>query len=348
MKTITHLNFAKGFRGGERQTLLLIEQLSAKGYKQTLLTRKGATLAQKASHIKNLTIITISKPYFLSLGKIKESALLHAHETKSAHFAYFAHLLYKIPYIITRRIDKSIKKSFLNNKMYLHSKKTVALSQIIKEKLYALNSDINVVMIPSALSHLKVKDKTAATIKERFYNKYLIGNIGELDNKHKGQYYLIEAAKKLQKTHPDIHFILLGKGIDAQKYKEQAKNLNNITFEGYVNNVGDYIKNFDLFVFPSLNEGLGSSLLDIMDFSVPIIATEVGGIPDIIHHDKNGLLIAPHNAHAIENAILTLYSDKQLAQRLTKQAKEDTKMYTAEVMANHYIALYETKEKDAS
>jgi len=341
LQTITHLNFAKGFRGGERQTLLLIESLAKKGYRQTLVTRKNAMLSQKASKIKNLTIISIAKPYFLSIPKIKKSDIIHAHETKAAHFAYFAHLMYKIPYIVTRRIDQTIRASFLNKKVYLHSKKTVALSSVIQEKIEALNSHINTAIIPDALSHLATNQKNSDTISQRFKDKFLIGHIGELDNEDKGQYYLIEVAKKLQNSHPDIHFLLLGKGIDEQIFKKQAQNLNNITFEGYVNNVGDYIPNFNLFIFPSLREGLGSILLDIMAFSIPIIATKVGGIPDIIYHDKNGLLIPPHDCDALEKAILKLYKDKDLASRLSKKAKEDSTMYTAEKMRERYITLYE-------
>ncbi len=341
MQTITHLNFAKGFRGGERQTLLLIESLSKKGYSQTLLVRKDAALAQKASGIKNLTIISIKKPYFLSLVKIKKSDILHAHEAKAAHFAYFANLLYKIPYIITRRIDQPIRESFLNKRVYLYSKKTVALSSVIKEKIHTLNKTIQVETIPDALSHLSTNKESSQKIKNRFKETFLIANIGELDNKDKGQHYLIEVAKKLQVSHPDIHFLLLGKGVDEVKYKQEAENLTNITFEGYVNNVGDYIPNFDLFIFPSLREGLGSILLDIMAFSIPIIATEVGGIPDIIHHDKNGLLIPPHDCDALEETILKLYHDKKLATSLSIQGKEDASMYTADKMRDRYITLYE-------
>ena len=340
MQTITHLNFAKGFRGGERQTLLLVESLAQKGYTQTLVTRKNAPLAQKASKIKNLTIICILKPYFLSIPKIRKSDIIHAHETKAAHFAYFTHLIYKIPYILTRRIDQTIRASFLNKKVYLHSKKTVAISSVIQEKVHTLDKHINTSIIPDALSHLSTDKESSNTINQRFKDKFLIGHIGELDNEDKGQHYLIEVAKKLQNSHPYIHFLLLGKGKDEQHFKLQTEHLDNITFEGYVNNVGDYIPNFNLFVFPSLREGLGSILLDIMVFSIPIIATKVGGIPDIINHDKNGLLIPPHDSDALEKAILKLYKDKNLASSLSKKAKEDSTMYTAEKMRERYITLY--------
>ena len=74
---ITHINFAKGFRGGERQTLLLIEELSHRGYKQQIITRINSQLARRVKNIFNLEIIEISKPYFLNLSKVKNSTIIH-------------------------------------------------------------------------------------------------------------------------------------------------------------------------------------------------------------------------------------------------------------------------------
>ena len=110
LKMITHINFAKGFRGGEQQTLLLVTELSKRGYTQTICTRIDSELAKRLQDVNNLTILKISKPYLFSLAKIKNSTIIHAHETKGAQFAYMANLIYKIPYIITRRVDNKIKK----------------------------------------------------------------------------------------------------------------------------------------------------------------------------------------------------------------------------------------------
>ena len=103
-KVITHINFAKGFRGGERQTLLLIKELSKRGYIQKVLTRKESELAKRLEGIENLEIIKINKPYIFNVKAIKDSSILHAHETKAAQFAYFAHIIYDIPYIVTEEL----------------------------------------------------------------------------------------------------------------------------------------------------------------------------------------------------------------------------------------------------
>ena len=338
---IVHINFAKSFRGGESQTQLLIEELSSRGYKQKLIVRKHSELANRMESTVNLEIIRLKKPYAFHLTSIKDASILHAHETKAAQFCFFANLFYKIPYIITRRVDNPIKQNFFNKKIYENSFFTAVLSQAIKYETLKVSQDINISIVPDAYSPLKVNPKEVALLKKRFSNKFIIGNIGELDNKHKGQYYLIEAMTKLQNKYEDIHLIMLGKGKDENAYKEQAKELTNISFEGFVNNVADYIECFDAFIFPSLHEGMGSILFDVMQKNIPIAASNVGGIPDIIEHNKNGLLFPAKDSEAIFNAIEKLYLSQDLREALNKSAYENIDNFSYEKMADRYLELYD-------
>ena len=336
---ITHLNFAKGFRGGERQTLLLIKELSKRGHIQKVLTRKESELAKRLEGTENLEIIKISKPYIFNVKVIKGSSILHAHETKAAQFAYFAHMLYAIPYIVTRRVANPISNNFLNRNIYGKSAFTVVLSQAIKNETLKISDTINIKIIPSAYSQLKVNEKEVETLKKRFKDKFIIGNIGELEM-HKGQYYLIEAMKKLQEDHPDIHLICLGRGKDEDNYKAQSKTLANITFEGFVDNVGDYIQCFDLFIFPSLNEGLGSILFDVMQSNVPIIASDIGGIPDIVQNEKNGILVPIKESEAIYNAIIRLYNDEALRKKFSNEAFKNIGNFSFIKMTDRYEEIH--------
>ena len=338
-KIITHINFAKGFRGGERQTQLLIQELSNLGYIQKLLLRKGSKLTQKCKNIKNLTIIEVNKPYILNIKHIKGSAILHAHETKAAQFAYFANRLTKIPYIITRRVDNAIKNNFFNKKIYENAKFSVALSNAIKNELLKISKNIDVKIIPSAYTDHKVDLENVKKLKNRFKNKFLVGHVGALDDKHKNQSLIIKLAKELKDTHKDIHFILVGGGDDEKRLKELAKDLPNVTFIGFVNNVQDYITIFDIFIFPSNNEGLGSTLLDVINAQVPIIASKVGGILDIIQHNENGIL-CDVNIEVFKNALLELYKDSKKRLFLAKNAKNNLTRYSTNSMAQSYIKLY--------
>jgi len=341
-REVTHVNFAKGFRGGERQTQLLIEQLAEQGYQQTLLTRVDSELSNRCQGIKNLTIRSLKKPYIFHLNYVKESKIIHAHETKALQFAYTASLLHKIPFIVTRRVDNPLKTNFLNTKMYKAAHKSVALSHAIEKEILRVSPEANTEIIPSAYSDAKVNQVEAQKIKERFKDKFLVGNVGALVDSHKGQSFLIEAARELEQSNPNIHFILLGRGEDEEKFKAQAKGLQNITFEGFVDNVNDYISCFDLFVFPSRHEGLGSILFDVMQLNVPIIATKVGGIPDIIEDGLNGLLIPPKETSSITHAILDLYHSPEIAHTFIQNAKNNITRYSPHKMAQQYTNLYQT------
>ena len=343
---LVHLNFAKGFRGGERQTQLLIEELSKLGLKQKLIVRKGSELTQRCEQIKNLETLEIDKPYILHISAIKGASLLHAHETKAAQFAYFAHLLTSVPYIITRRVDNPIKNNFLNKKIYTNAAKVVALSRAIESEILKVAPKAKTQIIPSAFTNAALHLDKVDAIKKRFEGKYLVGNVGALDDGHKGQSYLIEVAKAVESSHPDIHFIFVGRGQDEAKLKEQAKGLTNVTFEGFVNNVNDYISSFDLFVFPSNNEGLGSILLDVMQLGTPIIASEVGGIVDIIDDGINGLLTPVKDSTAIQEALLELYNDKEKAKTLAANAKKNIHNYCAATMALRYQTIYNEVKKN--
>lgn len=340
-KIVTHANFAKGFRGGERQTQLLIEQLSLLGYKQKLIVRKNSQLTTRCKNLKNLEIIEISKPYVFHLNNIKDSSIIHAHETKALQFAYFANLLKKTPYIVTRRVDNPLKTNFLNRLMYTNAKVSVALSSVIEKEILRVAPKAKTTIIPSAFSGIEVNEKVAHEIKKRFDKKFLIGHVGALDDKHKGQSIIIDIAKKIETSHPEIHFLFVGGGCDEELFKEMAKGLTNITFEGFVENVNDYIKCFDMFVFPSRNEGLGSTLLDVMKIGIPIIASRVGGIIDIIKDGENGFLFDINNPEELKKLLLNLYTNREKMEYLKTTAQQEVKKYSAKNMTESYRKLYE-------
>ncbi len=345
---IAHANFAKGFRGGERQTQLLIQQLSHFGYSQRLLVRKNSELGARCAHISKLEIIEISKPYVLHVRQLKGVSLLHAHETKAAQFAFFAHLLLKIPYMLTRRVDNPITPNYFNKMLYEKAAYSVGLSKAIVAEILSVSPKASCHIIPSAFSGFDVDEATALQIKERFEGCFVIGHIGALDDKHKGQSYLIRAFLQLVARYSDMRLLLLGRGADEAMLKSLANQDERIIFEGFVNNVGDYLAAMDLFVFPSLNEGLGSTLLDVMDAKVPIAASNVGGIPDIISHNENGWLFEAKNVDAIVKAIEMLYHDPLTCKRYRDNAYQNIKAYSAIAMAQHYRHLYNVLEQNAS
>lgn len=345
---ILHLNFAKGFRGGERQTELLITALAKLNVAQTLLVRHDSPLIARLSAVANLTVHSLRKPYIGKLASKVAAAkydFLHAHETKAAQWALLHATLYNSQYIITRRVAKTPKKNIFTRNVYQRAAITVCLSAAIEKNLLNSVAAAPVTIIPSMCAHLAVDKQAVAEIKSGFKGKTVIGHIGALDES-KGQSYLLKAFKSMADKQ-DYALLFLGEGKDKDKL-QAVYNEPNVHWLGFVANVADYIQAMDLFVFPSLEEGLGSTLLDVMEQGVPIIASDVGGIPDVIKHASNGLLVPAANSQAIAQAIKQLLGDANLRQQLVQQAKKDVANYTPAVIGKRYLNLYNKvlKEKN--
>jgi glycosyltransferase involved in cell wall biosynthesis len=340
---ILHINLAAGFRGGERQTALLIDGL-ASAYpelQQSLIIRSDSPLPTALTKSTRVNIIRVKQPYIVYIFSIKKKFdIIHAHEAKACHFAYLLSMWTNTPYIITRRMDRAPKTNWFTQKVYQHASQVVSLSSAINNIIHHYQSKLNTCIIPSMAANLPSNALSIVKIRESYPQKTLIGHVGALVERHKGQQYIIATARHLKTTHPHLHFLLVGEGQDEATLKQQANGLTNIEFIGFKPNIGDYLRALDIFIFPSLQEGLGSTLLDAMEASLPIIASKVGGIPDIIKHEKNGILIPPRDSLAIANAILLLLSNSTLTKTLGNQGKTEVVKYSPAVISQRYMEVY--------
>lgn len=130
----------------------------------------------------------------------------------------------------------------------------------------------------------------------------LIGTVAEL-HKNKGLRYLIDAMEDVPET---VSLCLVGSGEEKENLEAQVKKLGlekKVFFTGFLKEASRFMKAFDIFVLPSIKEGSPFVILEAGTNEVPIIATSVGGIPDIITHQKTGLLLKPKDSRALANEI---------------------------------------------
>ena len=335
---IAHANFARGYRGGERQTEILIRELSKRDdVEQTLFTGHSSELAARLAGTKGLRIAETSR-----LGGHLRGGfdVLQAHEAKAAHWAYLEHLAHGEPYVITRRVPEKIRESFFNLRVYRNAACTVGLSSVICDELRSFPGVREVRRIPSSCYHLDHDDKAAAAIREKYHGRFLVAQVGALVDRHKGQRVLLEAARILRDRCPDMLFLFLGSGADESVLLEESRGFDNVIWLGFQKNVGDYLAAVDVMAYPSRIEGLGSAILDAMDFGVPVIAARVGGIPDIIRSGSNGILFESGDAAALADGLERLRNDAALRESLAGQARADLSAFSPEAMAGSYLALY--------
>jgi len=139
-----------------------------------------------------------------------------------------------------------------------------------------------------------------------------------------------------------VHFVLVGGGQDEAMLRSAAAGLSNLTFTGFVDNVGDYLAAFDIFILPSNREGIGSILFDAMEQRLPVIASRVGGVPDIVHDGENGLLIDPASPAQLRDAILELKTNAELRRVYGDRGRELAKDFSSAAMCSKYYALYKS------
>ena len=286
------------------------------------------------SNVTGLNTIACIR-YFFNEGT------LHFHESRAFFAFWLSTLFLRKNYLITRRVQRHPKNNVLKASIYQGSSNIVALTHNIAESIEnSLILSLDSQIINSAHSSLSYNPFNVEKIKSELENKFIVGHIGALDDSHKGQNQIFSLAEKMQRTHPNIFFMLIGGGRDENKFLMQASQLTNIKVIGHVDNVGDYMKAFDLFLFPSRHEGLGSILLDALAFGLPIIASNVGGIPEIIKHRVNGILVDLNSLDDYYNAIKSLFSDVKMRSKIEQSNKEKGKSFSIKTMTDQYDKLY--------
>ena len=335
---IAHINLAKGYRGGERQAELLIRALQELGQEQVLIARPDRPLAERLGDAG--IEIRGCGGLFSAFRATRGVDVVHSHEGRGVYAAWLRNELSGTPYIITRRVNNPIGDSRLTRRAYTRASCVASVAADVARIVEAFDDRVTSCVIHSSSSGLPVDSAMAKSIRDRFPGKWIIGNVGALDNAQKGQEYIIDVARRLEVPHPEFQFLLVGGGDDEAMLRELAEGLGNVSFTGWVDNVGDHLAAFDLFILPSNKEGIGGILLDAMDRALPIIASRVGGLPEIVRDGENGILIDPRSPDQLEAAVLRLHADPDLRRSMGARGREFSGDFTAEAMAKQYLALY--------
>ena len=165
-----------------------------------------------------------------------------------------------------------------------------------------------------------------------------IGRFNEQKN-HKG---LLEAFSKVLETHPNCCLQLIGDGELQAKTEDYAKKLgihDKVQFLGNRINVYPFLQNADIFLLPSRYEGMPMTIIEAMGTGLPIVASAVGGVPDMLEHQKNGILVETE-PEAVAQAVKMLLEREYLRKTLGENALEAAKQFGAEHMAGCYLAVY--------
>jgi glycosyltransferase involved in cell wall biosynthesis len=174
-------------------------------------------------------------------------------------------------------------------------------------------------------------------------NGLVVGFIGWL-LPIKGPMHLLKAMEDVWQDHDDTILVFIGKGdLDVDLRAEALKTGANgrVNFLGWRNDIDEIMPIFDIFVLPSLNEGMGRVLVEAMAAGKPIVASNVGGIPDLVEHDHNGLLVPPGDEKALATSIKQLINNPEKAKMMGQRGRELCHQFSVEAMVEKIDNLYE-------
>ena len=353
------LDAGREWRGGQRQSLFLAKELFRQNVPFRFYVQPNSPLFHKArdAGLPAVPLKIRSEMDILAIMQLAQAMkrykcrLVHFHDAHSVAVGSAAAALAKVPLrVVSRRVDFPLRKNFLSRIKYNKDiDEIIAVSQDIKRVLVSggINSR-KVTVIPDGIDFLPFEEAVPSDFlrKELAFSPddYLVGIVAHLAD-HKGHKYLIRASKILREKAPGIKVIIVGEGpmrLELDRLAKEIKVEDMVFFLGFREDVPRILASLDLFVLSSYLEGLGSSILDAMACRLPVVATQVGGIPEVVIPGETGLLVPPRNSKALANAIIKIYENKEMALSLGKKGYELVhKKFSAEGMAAKIILEYE-------
>lgn len=354
---ILHVDTRPDWRGGQHQILLTMRGLRQLGHDAQLLARADSLLAQRASAEKFSAHRFSSRfPRLQALLCLKEILhqqkfdVVHVHDPHALTAAWVARAHYRAALVTSRRVAYPLSRSWLGLVRYRSAHRIIAVSKFVAASV--ISSGIaservalvyDGVEIPPPLTPAdRIAARSAWTISD---STPLIGCVGYL-LPEKGQELMLRAMKEVVSTFPDCEVLLAGDGPMRSRLQTLVKNLaleNRVIFAGFVADTEPVYRALDVFVFPSLAEPLGSSLLAAMAHGLPVIAIASGGVPEIIENRRNGILAEASDSAQLARAICELLRDPETAARLGASARETiSKRFTASLLAENTLREYES------
>lgn len=283
--------------------------------------------------------------------------LIHSHGYKPTVYGALLGALLKVPMIATCHSWPDPGKGPLKMKLMVWLQnyvlrwlpKVLAVSDTIRQCLIENGVDANrISVVPNGVdfasehsnAHQRNVLRKELEIKE---DDYCVLNIGRL-TPVKAQWVVIEAAAILKKIGQPCRFLIVGEGAHRghlQALIEERDVEDSVKLLGFRSDIHELLNVADLFVLPSLSEGMPMSLLEAANAKVPVAATAVGDIPKLLEHERSGLIVPQENPEALAERIIRLKNNSDFAQALADEAHTRVRaLYSSQVMCQQYIEVY--------
>jgi glycosyltransferase involved in cell wall biosynthesis len=357
---ILHINTERTWRGGEQQTLYLIRSLIERRISCHLVCQPGSPMAERAvaAGVKVFPIRMRGEIDLAAGFRIRQLIqrfnyhIIHSHTSHAHSLAFLGSIGTGVVRLVTRRVDFSIfRHSFLKLsgiKYRFLAHYYIAISQKIKDVM--VNDGIpgrRIFVVHSGIDPQRFRSATGGHLFSEFdikENQKVVINVAHLAE-HKGQKYLVRAIPLVLAKLPDTRFFIVGQGDLMQELKETASGLglkSELIFTGFRDDVADFYQIADLYVMSSVQEGLGTAVLDALALAKPVVATIAGGIPEIIQDGKTGRLVGPADPEALAQGIIDMLTHPDRAGSLAAAGRKRVlQEFSVDAMVSKNIDVYQ-------
>ena len=278
-------------------------------------------------------------------------SILHLHSAHALATGLWANFFFRsLKLVAVRRVDFHIQKNPFSYYKYRTRSlnRLVCISDAIRNiliedgipynRLTTIHSGVDIHRFDAIESDIQFKKNLGIPA-----SHIVAGTVAALVN-HKDYPTLIAAAKTVLSKNPSVTFIAVSDGPERDAIRNFAEIScpgNRFMFLGHREDIGNVLKNLDIFILASRQEGMGTSILDAQSVGLPIIATLAGGIPEIVADGMNGLLVRPGDPEALAEAVLRLAADKPLREKLGENGKAAVRKFDVRITIHQYISLYQ-------
>ncbi len=329
--------------GAPRHLLTLLENFDYKKFELFVICPPGPLAGEIKTLKESVNLYIVPMHSKLDIKSIKEIRanikhikpdLIHVHGTRAGSLGRLASIGLRIPLIYTEHLwtkDYHLS-SHLENILQvtgmwfldMFTTQNIAVSQAVKD--FMVGSQVSrAEKITVIYNAIKLSKKKAKIFSDK---DITLGTVGTL-NLQKGIQHLILALPKILKEFPRTKLVVVGEGFYKDHLKELVKKKKldkSVIFTGFVKEIEDEMINFDIYVQPSISESFGLAIVQAMDLGLPVVATNTGGIPEVVTTGKSGLLVEAGSPPALANAIITLIRDPEKAKKMGQLGEEEAKI----------------------
>ena len=350
---IVQLDSHLSWRGGEQQVLYLSKYLHACGYDCVIVCPPQSALYRRAQETgvpsKALPMRyegdLVAAWQLSNYLRRQQVDILHMH-TPHAHtvglLASLRHL--HIRKVVSRRVDFPPLRNMLSRWKYLRPMlHYVAVSEAVRQIL--IDSGIPALRVQTIHSGIDLQRCDGVAPAPALFpaGTRVVGTVGHLAG-HKGHRYLLEATKYLLQLEPRVGVVIVGDGELRAALEAQAVSLGvaeHVRFTGFRDDVLAVMQQFEVFVFSSYLEGLGTAILDAMALRKPVVATRAGGIPEVVQDGVTGRVVPPRDPQALAQAVSQLLYHPEQGIRFGEAGRKRVEQhFTALQMATQTLQLY--------